>query len=151
MINRKLSKAAVDKEPYLVWNEFVDILAMESEDDLTENQKVAQRAFWYDSEVQNGGHLQYFENQNRDDYSIIIEAIKQLGAVEQANILEKAVAQIKSKKRSPIKKIVTFVKRAREGEFDDFDSEYHEAQPSLNDLLEKYLDKNIHEFIIFEE
>lgn len=62
MITRKLSRAMLSQKPYEVWNAFVDLLAMENYTDLDEVQRAAHLCFWYDSEVQNGGHLQYFAN-----------------------------------------------------------------------------------------
>ncbi len=151
IIKREVSKAALNKEPYLVWNAFVNLLAMEDEGDLTDMQKAAQRAFWYDSEVQNGGHMQYFENQRRDDYSSVVESLKQLGAIEQASALEKAIIQLRSKKRSPIEDEVSYVKKALEGEFDQFDTEYYDVQPELIDLLQKHLDENLDDYIVFRD
>jgi len=47
-----------------VWNAFVDVLAMEEYADLDPVQRIPHLCFWYDSELQNGGHFQYFENRN---------------------------------------------------------------------------------------
>jgi Domain of unknown function (DUF4375) len=66
MTIRKLSKSDVDAEPYCVWNAFVDLLAMEAYQDLTPEQRAAHLVFWYEHEVQNGGHLQFFENRGTE-------------------------------------------------------------------------------------
>jgi len=77
--------------------------------DLNDIQSVALFAFWYDSEVQNGGHLQYFENkfkhfQNREQLLITttLKALKILAAKEQSDILTAASEKyfIASKKTS---------------------------------------------------
>lgn len=94
MIKRKLSKEIIKKEEYQIWNSFVDLLAMESEEDLTDIQKNAQRAFWYDSEVQNGGHLQYFENRHSENFSEVIKSLNTIGAKEQATLLKKSIRSI---------------------------------------------------------
>ncbi|MDN4494386.1 hypothetical protein [Ureibacillus aquaedulcis] len=57
MIKRMVTKEMLNENPYEKWNQFIDLLAMEEYGDLTQIQKVAQLCFWYDSEVQNGGHL----------------------------------------------------------------------------------------------
>lgn len=36
MIKRKISAAAIEKEPYIVWNAYIDLLAMEDEAKLSE-------------------------------------------------------------------------------------------------------------------
>ena len=63
-------------------------------------QAVAHFAFWYESEVQNGGHLQYFENmfnryKAKEDIvvSATLEALKVIGAKKQAKILSQASKQ----------------------------------------------------------
>jgi len=54
MIRRSLPASAVAERPYLVWNAFVDVLAMTEYADLTPAQRLPRLAFWYESEVQNG-------------------------------------------------------------------------------------------------
>ena len=74
-----------------------------------------------------------------------------IGAKEQAHILEKAVKLRKSKKRSPIRNVFSFVRKSLEGEYDELDSDYYKLDPTTNDHLEKYLNENVDEFIAFEE
>lgn len=54
MIIRKVDKAILEKEPYQLWNAFVDLLTTEEYDNLDEIQRIAYLAFWYDAEVNNG-------------------------------------------------------------------------------------------------
>jgi hypothetical protein len=58
-VRRRLSRELVARQPYERWNAFIDLVATEDATRLTATQRAAQLAFWYDSEVQNGGHLQY--------------------------------------------------------------------------------------------
>jgi len=150
MIKRILSKAIIKKEEYQIWNSFIDLLAMESEEDLTEIQKHAQRAFWYDSEIQNGGHLQYFENRSMNDYSEVINSLKIIGANEYSIILKKASDLFISKKRKSIKNVFDFIKKAKEFEYDEYDSKYYKVTPDMNHYLEIYLNKYQNEFIKIE-
>ena len=61
-LRRTVDRDAAEREPHLIWNAFVDLIAVESYEQLSPVQRMAHLAFWYDSEVQNGGHGQYFEN-----------------------------------------------------------------------------------------
>ena len=45
-----------------IWNAFVNLLSLSDPDELSVVQRQAQLVFWYESEVQNGGYLQYFLN-----------------------------------------------------------------------------------------
>mgnify|MGYP001263600490 CR=1 FL=1 len=150
MIKRKLSKKIIAEKDFQLWNSFIDLLAMESEDDLTEIQKHAQRAFWYESEIQNGGHLQYFENFRMKDYSDIINSLKFIGANNHSIVLTKASNLFISKNRNPIKSIIGFVMKAKEGEYDNFDFEYNEISPDMNHYLSEYLKKYQDDFIKIE-
>jgi len=150
MVKRKLSKQIIENEPYQIWNSFIDILAMESADDLSEVQKVAQSSWWYDSEIQNGGHLQYFENTELQDYSSIIDSLKAIGAKDFAALLSEASEMYLGKNRKPIKNVFQFVKKAREGEYDKIDSQYYEISPDMNYYLENYLEAHQDDFIEIE-
>ncbi len=57
MIRRVVTQQMLKKNPSEKWNQFVNLLAVENYDDLTDIQRIAHLCFWYDSEVENGGHL----------------------------------------------------------------------------------------------
>ena len=112
---RELEKSRVDKEPYLVWNAFVELI-IKKPNELSDVQSMAHFAFGYDSEVQNGGHLQYFENmfnryRDKEDtlVSVTLEALKIIGAKKQAEILSQAAKQYFSTKRKHPSTIEEFV------------------------------------------
>ncbi len=47
-------------------------------------QRVAHLAYWYMSEVYNGGHYQYFINKSSYDHGEVIRALQEIGASEHA-------------------------------------------------------------------
>ncbi|MCL2624034.1 MAG: DMP19 family protein [Planctomycetaceae bacterium] len=151
---RIIKKCDVEKEPYLVWNMFIDIVACCCMTEMNEIQKKAALCFWYDSELQNGGHLQYFENMTmRDttDYQEVAEALNWLGAKSQSEILLKAVAIRKTEKRGIIKNAFDYVVRAKEGKYDALDTEYYNCEPNMNLLFQDLIEKYQNEFVIIEE
>lgn len=150
MLRRIVTNKMLEDNPYEKWNQFVDLLAMEDYNDLTEIQKVAHLCFWYDSEVQNGGHLQYFVNRG---FLLINEttlALTKLGAQSQTTVLSKAINILLTKGISKIESVEEYADEALEGKFDDIDSEYYSCEPAIQDLLEKYLENYEDEFIIIE-
>jgi hypothetical protein len=149
MIRRDLQKKQSEKEPYLIWNKFIDLIANEDESDLTDKQRTAQQVFWYDSEIQNGGHMQYFENHPKSDYTEVIESLKKVGAIKHANILEMSSIVFLGNRREPINSIPEYVEIAKRGEYDEYDSMYFKVKPDINCYLEKYLEDNLSEFINF--
>jgi len=138
MVKRQIKKDLVKKEPYRVWNEFVDILANEELGNLNDVQAVAYLCFWYDSEVQNGGHFQYFENTGIKQAEKTIPALLSLGAEEQSKVLKKAAEKLNSE-RSKISSVNEFAEKALEGNFDEQDNAYHKCSPTVIELLQRYL------------
>ena len=101
MKTRRLTKQEVDAQPFRVWNAYVDLLAMEDYRDLAEEQRPAHLVFWYESEVQNGGHLQYFENRGTEHLQETVNALGLLGAGCQQQILREAGEVLVSRTRPP--------------------------------------------------
>jgi hypothetical protein len=145
-----ISKTKIEKEPYLIWNAFVDICFNQNINDLTSKQRISHLAFIYDGEIQNGGHLQYFENKGVEYLEETLEALDTLNAKPQKEILLRASQKYLSKERSKIVEVNEMVEQALLGEYDQYDKEYYECKPNLVDLLKKYLDKNLSEFVIIK-
>ena len=139
MITRKLSKTIIEERPWEIWNSFIDLIATEKYDDLDPIQQVAHLCFWYDSELQNGGHLQYFENRGTNLLQATLDSLQKLGAGDQFNVLQKASELYLSIPRHKIETVEEFVDTALEGEYDDFDSEYYDCTPEITNLLDDYL------------
>ncbi len=68
----KLSRQQLRDDPHLVWNTYVSILALSDSRELTPNQLDAQLVFFYENDVQNGGHLQFFENGDANRFQEVI-------------------------------------------------------------------------------
>jgi hypothetical protein len=144
---RTLSKHDVEKNPYLVWNAFVDLVAMERYEDLTEEQRFAHLVFWYDSEAYNGGHTQYFENRKAKHLSETIAALGILGANCQQQVLRDAADVYFSRRRTPIQTIEEYSNIALEGEFSDLDSRLYACSPTLFECLKAYLEAHQSSFV----
>jgi len=139
MIIRSLTKQEVEAEPFRVWNAFVNLLAMEDYEQLSSEQRSAQLIFWYDSEVQNGGHLQFFENRGTKHLAETIKALGLLDATSQQQILREAGELWLSRSRPRIQTAQEFCDTALEGEFDALDSRFYKSTPTLTQRLEAYL------------
>lgn len=120
---------------------------MEDYQTLTPVQRVAHLAMWYDSEVQNGGHLQYFENRGTGHLGETLAALDTIGAPCQRAVLEAAGTQRLSRRRPAIRTVREFVSRARRGENADFDARYHQCHPTTHQLLEVYLAAHFDDFV----
>jgi hypothetical protein len=142
MITRSLTKQEVAAEPFRIWNAFVNLLAMEKYERLSPEQRSAHLVFWYESEIQNGGHLQFFENRGTQYLTETIEALRLLDAPDQQQVLREAGSQWLSRSRPRIETAQDYCDIALESEFDSFDSRFHKCSPTLMQCLEKYLEQN---------
>ena len=150
----ELSKTEIANKQYLVWNTFISLLTESNYRDMNDIQSVALLSFWYDSEVQIGWHLQYFENKGKlfrnREYLLVattLEALKILGAKEQANILSLASEKYFSQIRKHPQDVNEFCALELEDEFGEYDRRYNESSPDMNSFLEKYLQQHLEAFI----
>jgi len=89
LIPLSVSRAAAAADPDLLWNTFVKLCFLGTED-YTPTQRIAHLAYLCDAEVQNGGHFQYFENRGLASARETLLALGLLGAGAQKSILEGA-------------------------------------------------------------
>jgi hypothetical protein len=121
---------------------------------LSRTQSIPYFCFWYDSEVQNGGHLQFSENtsihyqdKDKNAISLTLKALKNIGARKQANILSQASRRYFAQKEEHPATVKEFVDLALEDEFEEIDERYYNCSPDINYYLEKYLQTLMTEFV----
>ena len=147
---RIVNRETIDADPYAVWNAFVNLVAMEKYEALNEIQKAAHLCFWYEHEVQNGGHLQYFENEGTLLVKQTLAALSAVGADFQRKVLEQAAEVFLRRPRETIETVEEYVDTALEGQFNSFDSAYYACRPEMPDLLRDYLAKHQDQFVRVE-
>jgi len=134
-----------DADSDQLWNDFIERISDPNEP-LDEIQRPAQLAFLYESEVQNGGHLQYFENVGAEKVGETVAALKLLGAGRQETILRESGQVFLGMSRERAKTAEEYVAAAREGEFDRFDKSFGACSPTLIECLERYLKAHLGSF-----
>ncbi len=147
MIRRKVSRKDYEGESYLAWNAFIDLIAIENYEYLTETQQTAHLIFWYYSEVSNGGHLQYFVNKSGERVKETIDALSKLKMNCHCKVLEEAYQYVLSNPIDEIQSANDFIIQANEGSFDDFDDKYYRCGKEPIEFLEEYLKQHFNEFI----
>jgi len=133
-----------------IWNAFVGLLAMSDSNELSSEQLPAQRAFWYDSEVQNGGHLQYFINRGVDEARSAVIELPRLGAAKYGDLLKRALAAWDEQARERPQTAQEYVDVALENEFGGFDAEYYAMTPTLIEVLEAHLSAHQVRFVLVD-
>lgn len=78
-----VKKEDVKNNEYYLWNRFIECLANEKfGDDLSEIQQIAKLCFWYDAEMNNGGHCGYFDCYADEDFDNVEKSLIDIGAEE---------------------------------------------------------------------
>lgn len=116
--NRKLSEE--DKR----WNLFVDEVCKKEIKDFKGIKKDAAICFWYDNEMNNGGHSAFFDWWPEIDKDDVYNALMKIGNKKIADNYRDAV---------------------KNGEKDDYektDDKFYELNPSLSDCLMKFVEDN---------
>lgn len=147
MIKQILTEKQIIEEPWQVWNSFVDLVSMEQYDDLTPVQKVGSALFWYNSEVQNGGHMQYLVNHGISHLKSTINAFETIENYDFTPLLKKAITIYNTLDLSSIANVEDYVEMALQDYFSECDQKFHQIEPSLEDILEEYLRNNQSAFI----
>ena len=141
-----LSPEQIAEVSYERWNALVHIAFLPYEQ-LDNLQRIPHHALWYESEVNNGGHLQYFENHGTDRVPEAIESLKSLGALSQAAVLTDALTLRMSVKRKRILSLTQFLSAAKRDEYGELDSAFYQCEPGICELLQWFLDRNEASFI----
>ncbi len=123
----RLSRKQVEEGPHIRWNAFVDIISNDPTHFLPGPQRNAALVFLYESEVQNGGHSQYFSNSSGLFASETPLALQELGDHHRAKLLSEAIEVWAS---DP------------ENDLSTFDNQFHQHEPDLTGVLGEHLDKN---------
>lgn len=112
------------KEKNLRWNRFIEEVCYRDIDTLSEIQKNAVLCFWYDAEMNSGGHSGYFDCYPDTVPQELIDAIIAVSYEEIADNYQKALS---------------------DGENDSYketDRVYYNFSPSLSDCLGEYVERN---------
>ena len=151
MITRHLTRQQVEAEPYRVWNAFIDLIAMEKYADLSAVQRPPHLVFLYESDVQNGGHENYFDNRGMEHLEETIEALGLIGAVEQQRLLWKAGQLKLSELRLPLPADDDYdYDSPIDDEIHNLDLRFYACSPGLCHYLEEYLAMHQSSFVIVE-
>ena len=141
-MKRFVERARVQQAPYLLWNAFIDLLAKEDYQNLSPLQRKAHLVFWYDSEVQNGGHGQYFDNRGVNRLAETIDALTEFGLSCQARLLSAAATAL-----SQVGRNADWAQVLEDSFIDHLDSTFYACKPTITEALEEHLRKYCAEYV----
>ncbi|MEQ1521905.1 MAG: DUF4375 domain-containing protein [Aestuariivirga sp.] len=143
----KISKREISADPYIIWNSFIELIGITRDRPLSPIQLNAHYCFRYESEVQNGGHLQFFENNGLDFALATHKALAELEFTGPESVLADALKIAFKMNWGHIETAEQFVAEALEGRFDKFDDDYYNLDPPTIKLLEQHLEQHQDEYI----
>lgn len=111
------------------WNKFIYEVCDKELDELSEIQRAAVLCFRYDSEMQSGGYSGFFDTYPELTPNDLLPALELIGHKEIADNYRRAVAE---KERDD----------GDEDGYETVDTEYYDIEPSLGDLLMKFVENN---------
>jgi hypothetical protein len=134
----KVSRKAFEQFHGVRWNAMNDMMAQSDIGDLTPIQRAAHLAYWYMSEVYNGGHDQFVSNHAELDHFEVVRALEAVGATEQAGILGDFLRTVTATESGAQRTVMDYL---------EHDAAFGSCKQSIEACLEDYLDKHEAEFI----
>ena len=90
MLFKSKSNAKSLSTENILWNSFISIIAANDQSSIPEYLRKVAIVFWYDAEVNNGGHAAFFENYPSISYVELASALEDVGADDFVCNLHKA-------------------------------------------------------------
>ena len=143
----KVSRRAFEEFDGIRWNTMNDMCALSELNDLTPTQRVAHLVYWYMSEVENGGHYQYFLNKVHFDHDEVIRALEAVGATEQVTILGDSLTTVRASTLGAPQTVEEYLEGEEEADLSLYDTAFFACHRSVFQCLQDYLDKHEEEFI----
>ena len=113
-------------------------------------QKVFTSIWVLEAEVNNGGFSQYFFNESRETAGFVVEALKNIGALQAAELCEQAIATAFP---AGLPADLTLIRTAAEdfsaetkATLDELDKKFYQYPDNLTELLYKYVSAHPEEF-----
>ena len=120
-----------NSDEYKLWNKFIEEISTTDLDKLNEEQKNASLCFYYDREMNIGGHVCYFDQYQKVDNKDLIKALGKVSNRKFVTNLEEAIEY------------------GKEDNYEKTDNTYLKQSPCLTEYLEQYIITNKDK--IFEE
>ncbi len=143
----KVSRKAFEEFDGVRWNAMNDMMSLSDIRDLTPIQRAAHLAYWYMSEVYNGGHEQFISNHADLDHFEVVRALETIGAVEQAGILRDFLSAVTASPSGAQRTVLDYLEHGPGIDSSRHDAVFGSCKRSVETCLEDYLDKHESEFI----
>ena len=146
----RVARIVAAERPYEIWNAFIAFVLDDPSRMTSLEQRAASLVSRYDSEVQNGGHLQYLSNKGIVEAREAVDGLRLIGAPRHAELLETLLESLPGDLSGDEVSVEEYVSIALEDPHGEYDRAFYQME-SLAEVLERYLEANIDAFIEFDE
>ena len=113
-----------NSDDYKLWNKFIEQICNQDLDKLNEEQKNAVLCFYYDREMNIGGHVCYFDQYEKIPKKDLLKALEEVSNQKFVSILKEAIEV------------------GKEDNYEKTDNSYLRQSPCLTEYLEQYVISN---------
>ena len=113
-----------NSDDYKLWNKFIEQICNQDLDKLNEEQKNAVLCFYYDREMNIGGHVCYFDQYDKIPKKDLLKAFEEVSNQKFVSILKEAIEV------------------GKEDNYEKTDNSYLRQSPCLTEYLEQYVISN---------
>jgi hypothetical protein len=143
---RTISRSSEDE--FIGWNTFIDMCACEELADLSPVQRTASLALHYMSEVDNGGHFQYFVNKAHFPHEEVVSSLRAIGALHSERVLSAVLMQMGGDMPEFPREAEEYIQAESEAGLSKFDRAWgEEGYREIISCLERYLSDHEREFL----
>jgi hypothetical protein len=147
-IPRQVHRSGPDAQYALTWNAMIDLCAMEPLEACSPIQRKAALLFWYQSEVNNGGHFQYFMNRPNYPHREVLALLRELGASRSAAAFNGALGRVESVLPLIAVDSESYLEREDQLDLNSFDTEWGiRGDEEVHACLSALLRENESEFV----
>ncbi len=143
----EVSRKAFEEFDGIRWNTMNDMLSQSEISDLTPIQRAAHLAYWYMSEVYNGGHEQFLSNHADFDHFEVVRALESVSAAEQAGILADMLRLVAVGPDGAPRTVLEYLEHGPSIDSSRHDAAFGGCKKSVESCLEDYLNKHESAFI----
>ena len=146
MTKATLRQKDLDEDPNLLWNAFIDLVAFDEYEPLSEVQQWAHYCFTYDGQIQNGGHLIFFENYGLDYALKVLVSLENLALSDNLEILRKAYQRAGTMQWVHKAGVEEYVQVALTEPFREDDDAFYNLEPDILNRLQDYAARHMDQF-----
>lgn len=147
----QVSKSEYEKDPSARFRALVEYLGQNNSPQADRELELVRLAFFYDAEVLNGGHLQYFVNRGTNEAPAVLSALEAVGDLERAALLRSCLARVAASPLPRVESLGAYADLAAARSFRSEDTRYYEIRPELLQRIQDFITPKLSQLVELRE